>query len=160
MLGDLLGRVLGGAPKAPSAPCDRLFVYGTLMNLHALRDRWGVEPAKVEKADMRGDLYSAENQPIMLDGRGVVHGLVLRIPAMEAAPSIFDRYEGCRGNSADSFHLRVQRDAVKKSGEVVTAWVFLGNPAHRLVRRACVEENRIREGRWSASPNWLHGPLD
>jgi len=157
---DILGKAFGQAPKAPPLPCNRLFVYGTLMNLHAVRDMWGVEPAKIEKSDMRGDLYSAENQPIMLDGRGVVHGLVLTLPALAAEPSIFDRYEGCRGNSPDSFHLRVQREAVKESGEAVSAWVFLGNPAHRIVRRACVEENRIREGRWSAQPNWLHRPLE
>jgi|WetSurMetagenome_2_1015567.scaffolds.fasta_scaffold63146_3 gamma-glutamylcyclotransferase (GGCT)/AIG2-like uncharacterized protein YtfP len=161
MVFDFIGRLFkgGSADARPAAPCDRMFVYGTLMNLHEIRDIWNVEPERIEKATMRGDLYSAPNQPIMLDGRGTVHGLVLTVPSLAQNPGVFDSYEACYGNGPNSFHLRLQRQATTESGEKVTAWAYLGNPRHQAVKRTCVEANLIREGMWSASPNRMHGPL-
>ncbi|MFH0861784.1 MAG: gamma-glutamylcyclotransferase family protein [Candidatus Altiarchaeota archaeon] len=140
--------------------CDRIFVYGTLMNLYAVRDIWSVEPLKIEKATMRGDLYSAESQPIMMEGKGKVHGLVLTIPDLAADPGIFDKYEACRNNHPESFHLRILRDAKLDDDGTVKAWAYLGNPKHRRVAKTCVEQNLIREGKWTTQPNWLHGPLE
>jgi gamma-glutamylcyclotransferase (GGCT)/AIG2-like uncharacterized protein YtfP len=146
--------------KEADTRCDKIFVYGTLMNLHAVRDIWNVEPVKIEKAAMRGNLYSAESQPIMLEGKGTVHGLLLTIPEMAANPSIFDKYEACHNNSPDSFHLRLLKEATLESGEKTKAWAFLGNPKHKTVAKTCTENNLIREGQWSMQPNWLHGPLE
>ena len=155
---NIFGR--GTPSPGPNTICDKFFVYGTLMNLHAVRDLWAVEPVKIEGAKMRGDLYSAESQPIMMEGKGEVHGLVLTIPELAENPGIFDKYEACRNNHPDSFHLRVLREAVLESGDKLYAWVYLGNPRHRRVAKTCVEMNRIMEGKWTTQPNWLHGPLE
>ena len=152
------------AKKEPAtdqkAASDKLFVYGTLMNLHAVRDIWNVDPEKIEKATMRGDLYSAESQPIMMEGKGTVHGLLLTIPEIATEPSIFDKYEACHDNSPDSFHLRILREAKTDKGLKTEAWVYVGNPRHKTVAKTCIEKNLILEGKWSVPSNWLHGPLE
>jgi gamma-glutamylcyclotransferase (GGCT)/AIG2-like uncharacterized protein YtfP len=150
----------GGAPSGAQGACDKIFVYGTLMNLNAVREMWGVEPMSIEKATMRGDVYSAGSQPIMLDGKGTVHGLVLTIPDLAGNPSIFDKYESSHKNSPESFHFRILKEATTESGQKVLAWVYVGNPKHRSVKKICVEKNRIIEGRWANEPNRLHEPLD
>jgi gamma-glutamylcyclotransferase (GGCT)/AIG2-like uncharacterized protein YtfP len=158
MFPKILGK--GSSEREADFTCDKFFVYGTLMNLHAVRDMWCVEPAKIEKATMKGDIYSAGSQPIMLEGKGTVHGLLLTILELASSPGIFDKYEACHGNSPDSFHHRILREATTESGQKTRAWVFVGNPKHRTVMKTCVEKNRIIEGRWAVQPNRLHGPLD
>jgi gamma-glutamylcyclotransferase (GGCT)/AIG2-like uncharacterized protein YtfP len=158
MFEKLIGR--GKPEENARVSCDRIFVYGTLMNLHAVRDMWGVEPASIEKATMRGDLYSAEAQPIMMEGKGTIHGLLLTLPELASNPSVFDKYEACHGNSPDSFHFRILRDAATESGGRTKAWVYVGNPRHRAVSKVYTENNRIVEGKWATQPNWLHGPLE
>jgi gamma-glutamylcyclotransferase (GGCT)/AIG2-like uncharacterized protein YtfP len=139
---------------------DRIFVYGTLMNLREVREMWGVEPTAIVKATVRGDLYSADSQPILMDGRGTVHGLLLTIPEMASDPGIFDKYEACHNNGPASFHFRVLREAATESGERANAWVYMGNPGNKAVAKAYRESNRIIEGKWTITPNRLHGPLE
>jgi len=155
-LKEKLRQMMGDTPTSS----DKMFVYGTLMNLKEVKEMWAVEPDKIEKATMWGNLYSDDQQPIMLDGKGTVHGLLLTIPSLTQDPSVFDRYEACHNNSPVSFHLRVLKEATASSGEKSMAWVYVGNPKHGRVKRICVVGNLIIQGHWKSETNRLHGPLE
>lgn len=140
--------------------CDRIFVYGTLKNLKAVKEFWDVEPTKVEKAMTSAIIYSAGEQPIMLEGEGTVHGLLLTIPEMADNPGIFDKYESCCNNSPVSFHFRKMIAVKTKTKPMTLAWAYVGNTQHKRVKKVCVKENHIKSGEWKPKHDRLHGPLE
>ncbi len=100
------------------AMSDHLFAYGTLIP--------GCEPAQMKAVcsrlepvgagTVRGILYDLGSFPGVVEGGGMVRGVILRIPP--DAWAALDQYEGCRmPGSAHGLFRRTRTSARLCSGE-------------------------------------------
>jgi gamma-glutamylcyclotransferase (GGCT)/AIG2-like uncharacterized protein YtfP len=103
-----------------------LFAYGTLIP--------GCEPASmtsvcsrmalVGEATVRGALYDLGSFPGVVEGDGVVRGIVLRVPP--DAWAAMDAYEGCPlPGGEDGLFKRIMTRATLANGETLDCWVYV-----------------------------------
>jgi gamma-glutamylcyclotransferase (GGCT)/AIG2-like uncharacterized protein YtfP len=103
-----------------------LFAYGTLVP--------GCEPAQMNsicsqmepigEATVRGILYDLGAFPGVVEGNGVVRGVVLRVP--KVAWGAMDAYEGCPipGGEGGLFR-RIMTRATLDGGEELDCWMYV-----------------------------------
>jgi gamma-glutamylcyclotransferase (GGCT)/AIG2-like uncharacterized protein YtfP len=112
-------------PKV-SVECPYLFAYGTLMPdcvpaqmRSACR---GIE--LVGRGTVRGLLYDLGSFPGVVEGDGVVRGVVLQVP--QQAWAALDEYEACPGPEHPNglFH-RIKTRAKMENGEEVECWLYV-----------------------------------
>jgi len=107
-------------------PCDYLFAYGTLIP--------GCEPPQmsavcarmelVGEATVRGVLYNLGTFPGVVEGEGVVRGVVLRVPP--EAWAAMDAYEGCPiPGGDDGLFKRILTRATLTGGGEVECWLYV-----------------------------------
>src|SRR5687768_12748274 len=105
---------------------DYLFAYGTLIP--------GCEPAQMNsicsrleligEATVRGILYDLGTFPGVVEGDGIVRGVVLRVPP-DAWPAT-DAYEGCPiPGGADGLFRRIMTRATLHNGEEIDCWLYV-----------------------------------
>ncbi|HEV2294653.1 MAG TPA: gamma-glutamylcyclotransferase family protein [Tepidisphaeraceae bacterium] len=116
---------------------DLLFAYGTLIP--------GCEPAAMRaicsrfqligEGSVPGTLYDLGSFPGVVEGEGVVRGVVLRVPPDEW-PAM-DAYEGCPiPGGDDGLFRRVMSSATLDTGEQLDCWLYvyaLDVRDHRMV---------------------------
>lgn len=128
---------------------DKIFVYGTLMNLEWMKRNWGIVPKKIENAWTYGKLYHCFGFPVMVEGRSKVFGKLLTIEELKENPKIFDSYEGCYENSPNSiYHRKILKVETSKGRK--TAYVYVGNKKNHLIKKCLREENLIKNGKWKS----------
>ncbi len=104
---------------------DYLFAYGTLIP--------GCEPAPMNsicsgmeligEATVHGVLYDLGPFPGVVEGEGLVRGVVLRVPA-DAWPAM-DAYEGCPlPGGAERLFKRVLTRATLDGGDAMDCWLY------------------------------------
>jgi len=124
---------------------DKIFVYGTLKEESKLKEKWSVEPQKVEVAEVKGKLYKVSWYPMLMDNdpenEYAIPGKLMTIPELEDDPGLFDEYEGCDG-PVPIYHRKL-KEVKRSNGEKVKAWVYVGNPDCDVAKEHCVEENLI-----------------
>jgi gamma-glutamylcyclotransferase (GGCT)/AIG2-like uncharacterized protein YtfP len=105
---------------------DYLFAYGTLIPgcepkaMNAVCSRLTV----VGEGTVRGTLYDLGAFPGVIEGDGIVHGIVLRVPP-HAWPAM-DAYEGCPITGGDEgLFRRVMTRATLADGRAVDCWVYV-----------------------------------
>lgn len=141
------------SPTPSRKLCDAVFVYGTLKDIARLGAAAGmsVGPIPLGQGTLRGHLYRCRDgegdYPIYLEGEGAVQGLVYRLPEPEIALRNIDRYEGATSED-EWLYFRIAKSVDLGTREHVTAWVYIGNPEHSIVKAACVPENLIPTGSW------------
>jgi gamma-glutamylcyclotransferase (GGCT)/AIG2-like uncharacterized protein YtfP len=105
---------------------DLLFAYGTLIP--------GCEPAQMNaictrmeligEGTVRGILYDLGQFPGVVEGDGLVRGVVLRVPP-DAWPAM-DAYEGCPiPGGDDGLFKRIPTRATLDTGEKVACWLYV-----------------------------------
>jgi gamma-glutamylcyclotransferase (GGCT)/AIG2-like uncharacterized protein YtfP len=105
---------------------DYLFAYGTLIP--------GCEPAQmnsicsrlelVGEATVRGILYDLGAFPGVVEGDGIVRGVVLRVP--RDAWRAMDAYEGCPiPGGEDGLFRRIPTRATLAGGDDIECWLYV-----------------------------------
>jgi len=135
-----------------SAPFTHLFVYGTLMPDAcgelglAERARLAVEADLLGPATTTGLLLDLGDYPGLIDGPGVVHGIVYALRNPAATLAWLDAYEDVRGTSQDLYR-RDERPVTLETGTSISAWTYVS--IQPMIERAV-----IGSGRWYLrSPN-------
>ncbi len=105
---------------------DLLFAYGTLMPgcapAHLHRVCAGMEV--IGPGTVRGILYDLEQFPGVVEGDGVVYGVVLRVP--EGAWVQLDEYEGCPAPGCPKgLFSRISTRARLDDGREVECWLYV-----------------------------------
>lgn len=119
-----------------------LFAYGTLIP--------GCEPVGmapvcsrmqlVGEATVPGTLYDLGGYPGVVEGEGIIRGVVLRVPP-DAWP-LLDAYEGCAGpGRLDALFRRIPTRATLASGDVLDCWLY-------VYARDVTGRPIVRTGRW------------
>lgn len=127
---------------------SKLFVYGTLMSTagHANGARLGAEARSLGPATIPGRLYRVGWYPGLVEATdgALVHGEVYELGDPAASLPWLDAYESIDpADIAGSEYERVERPVRLKSGETVTAWVY-------LYRRDVSGLELMPDGRWVA----------
>ena len=133
---------------------NRIFAYGTLMNMEFLERRWGIKPVKAMEGAVRGRLYRAGWFPILIEDESegsLVYGKVIEIFNLEEVIASIDRYEGCDNMDPNSLYFRKEKAVILNDGSRVKAWVYVGNPKNPIVKKYCTPKNLIKNGRWEPS---------
>ena len=110
----------------PTVMSEYLFAYGTLIP--------GCEPAQmnsicsrlefVAEATARGILYDLGAFPGVVEGDGIVRGVVLRVP--HDAWAAMDAYEGCPiPGGDDGLFRRIITRATLDRGEELNCWLYV-----------------------------------
>jgi gamma-glutamylcyclotransferase (GGCT)/AIG2-like uncharacterized protein YtfP len=115
---------------------DYLFVYGTLRrdsNYHLLA-RYG---QFVGDATYQGKLYMVDYYPGLVPSdnpQDIVYGEVYKLSDPDIVLSRLDDYEECGPKfSEPTEYVRRKQDVIFKSGEVISAWVYIfDRPTDRL----------------------------
>jgi gamma-glutamylcyclotransferase (GGCT)/AIG2-like uncharacterized protein YtfP len=112
---------------------DYLFVYGTLRRdsdsgMYSLLARYG---QFVDDATYQGKLYMVDYYPGLVPSdnpHDIVHGEVYKLSCPDIVLSRLDDYEECGPNFCKPTEYVRRKENVKtKSGEVITAWVYIYN---------------------------------
>ncbi len=130
---------------------ELIFAYGTLMDLSFLKKMWGIIPVNVEDAYVIGRLYRAEWFPVLIeDPEGFrVYGKLLEIKKLSSFLKDIDYYEGYEESDPESLFIRKRMEVFLLRGRCVEAWVYVGNPQNQRIKKICVPENLINDGRWT-----------
>src|SRR5687768_9028254 len=119
-----------------------LFAYGTLMPgcapaaMRSACDRMEV----VGHGTVRGSLYDLGQFPGVVEGGGIVHGLVLRVPTDAWAK--LDEYEACPSpDSPEGLFRRVRTRAKMEDGGEVECWLY-------VYARDVTGLRPVESGRW------------
>lgn len=110
---------------------DYLFVYGTLRRdinseMYHLLARYG---KFVGNASFQGKLYMVDYYPGLVQSdnpQDVVYGEVYKLSCPETVLSRLDEYEECGPKfSEPTRYVRRKHDVTLKTGEVMSAWVYI-----------------------------------
>jgi len=125
-----------------------LFTYGLLMDPETLRDRFGLDNVRSTPATVSGVLYDSGRYPVMMDGQGVVMGMLLESDDLPIKMDEMDQFEGHVPGDDSSLYLRKVRTVNMQEGKRCLAWVYLGNVNHPHIEKTVAEENKILSGSW------------
>ena len=130
---------------------DKVFVYGSLMNISFLDLCFSVMPKKIEDAAIQGMLFDIDTFPVLIEPENpgkddIVHGLLMTLPELIDKPDIFDSYMDI--NKKTPPFTREVRTVTRDDGRRFKAWIFVGNPKHASIRKGISEENRVTDGVW------------
>jgi gamma-glutamylcyclotransferase (GGCT)/AIG2-like uncharacterized protein YtfP len=125
---------------------DYLFAYGTLIP--------GCEPAHMNaicsrmecigEGTVRGLLYDLEHYPGVVEGEGIVVGVVVRVPH-DAWPTM-DAYEGCPGpGGGEGLFRRIMTRATLNEGRELDCWLYVYSRAVRGRRIVLTGDWRRRQ---------------
>jgi gamma-glutamylcyclotransferase (GGCT)/AIG2-like uncharacterized protein YtfP len=130
--------------------CDRLFVYGTLVDIDFFTHMFKSKPSSVVEGQINADIYNCGTFPMILENpEGKVYGLTLTVDDLQDLLPAIDRYERFLPDDVEgSLFLRKKIDVVVDNDNVVDAWVYVGNPASLFCRERCIKKNLIDNGRW------------
>jgi gamma-glutamylcyclotransferase (GGCT)/AIG2-like uncharacterized protein YtfP len=117
-----------------------LFVYGTL--LPWAPSALGAVERDLGRATTRGQLVDLGGYPGLIEGTGLVHGLLYDLIAEPCATLTWlDVYEGISGTPSDEY-ARLSRTVSCADGTNVDAWVY-------MYRHAVDPASVMPSGRWT-----------
>ena len=131
--------------------CNRIFVYGTLINTDFFAKLFKKQPNEIDEGWIFGVMYDCGNFPMVAkDQKRKVYGLIYAVSDLEQLLPEIDRYERCNVEPQEtSLYEREIVDAHFDLKEKVHAWTYFGNSSSDFFKRLCVEKNLVPSGRWS-----------
>ena len=109
--------------------CNKLFVYGTLLNVNILKKRWEIIPTDIKKANIKGSLYRAGWFPIYIDeGEDIIFGKLFTIENLNNFLLELDYYENCIDNDPNSLYHREIKEIILENNEKNKGWVYRRKP--------------------------------
>lgn len=132
--------------NGPVTPGDHFFLYGLLrqgaegMPAHINLEAGGAFQKSVA---LKGDLYDLGGFPGIVDGKGLVQGILYRLNDVSLVP-LLDEFEDVKqGDEPASLYLRVRKPVLDVDGRSTgeTAWVYWYN-------KPVTGRRRIKTGDW------------
>ena len=123
-----------------------LFVYGTLLPDErgdvgaAERERLQQEGRIVGPGSTGGLMIDLGSYPGLVDGPGLVHGLVYHLPEASGTLAWLDAYEGVTGSAGDEY-ARMLRAVSFSSGAIILCWTY-------VFVQSMADRSLIMSGRW------------